>query len=252
MTGCEDLICEYVSRVEFFTLTDIIGLAREKGIAVTAVNWTVRKLVQEGKLARTGRGVYTSRVLQSFINAPDSDLMGFSAKMAELYPSVTCCFYKGSILAPLLHHLSYNEMTYIEVEREFTEIIFHRMRDEGRKVYLKPSTEMVRDYIDMSGGGIIIKPLVSGSPLVSEDGVPMPALEKLLVDVLCDADFSYLRGGEWLYMMDNAFSTFSINVSRLFRYAGRRGKKAEITEAIKTLNYDKQGMFHPAMDRSCP
>ncbi len=252
MTGCEDLICEYISRVESFTLTDIIRLAREKGLAATAANWTVRKMVLDGKLARTGRGVYTSRVLQRFRDVPDDELMELSIMIAEWYPSVNCCLYKGSILAPLLHHLSYNGMTYIEVEREFMGVLFHRMRGEGRKVYLKPSIDVVRDYIDMSCGGVIIKPLVSGSPLDSEDGVPMPALEKLLVDVLCDADFSYLRGGEWLYMMDNAFSTFSINVSRLLRYAGRRGKRAEITETIKTLNYDKQGMFHPAMDRSCP
>ncbi len=233
-------------------MADITGLARDKGFTATKVNWTVRKMTMDRKLVRTGRGIYTSRVLQTFRNIPDAELIGLSSMLAERYPSVNCCLYKGSILAPLLHHLSYNGMTYLEVERDYMEVLFHRMRDEGCKVYLKPSREMVRDYIDMAAGGVIIKPLVSGSPLVPEDGVPMPALEKLLVDVLCDADFAYLRGGEWRYMMDNAFSTFSINVSRLLRYAGRRGKREEIMEALKTLNYDKQGMFLPAMDRSCP
>ena len=61
----------------------------------------------------------------------------------------------------------------------------------------------------------------------------MPTLEKIIVDTLCDEDFSYLQGGEWEYIVENSFSLFTINSSRLSRYAGRRGKLQEIKEAVK-------------------
>lgn len=40
------------------------------------------------------------------------------------------------------------------------------------------------------------KNLVSEAPLQEVSGVPMPTLEKLLVDILRDTDFFYLQGSE--------------------------------------------------------
>ena len=107
-----------------------------------------------------------------------------------------------------------------------------KMYDAGEKVYLKPSREVMQNYIDISQPGVIIKPLISGSPVTIESGIPMPTLEKIIVDTLCDEDFSYLQGGEWEYIVENSFSLFTINSSRLFRYAGRRGKLQEIKDAV--------------------
>ena len=167
-------------------------------------------------------------------NEPDEPLTKLARQIFDQYPGVRACFYQGTILSPLLHHLSYNALTYIEVQRELTEILFHRLQDAGEKVYLKPSREVMQNYIDISQSGIIIKPLISGSPVTIESGIPMPTLEKIIVDTLCDEDFSYLQGGEWEYIVDNSFSMFDINSSRLFRYAGRRGKMQEIKEAVNS------------------
>ena len=63
----------------------------------------------------------------------------------------------------------------------------------------------------------------------------MPTLEKILVDIVCDEDFSYLQGGEWYYMIETAATQYSINKSRLLRYAGRRGKKKLIENKLEEL-----------------
>lgn len=63
----------------------------------------------------------------------------------------------------------------------------------------------------------------------------MPSLEKILVDTICDEDFSYLQGGEWYYMIETAATQYSINTSRLLRYAGRRGKKEMIEKKLKEI-----------------
>ena len=239
MTICAEYITKFAALHSAFSLPELMKAASDNGFTPTTVNWTIREMARDGRLSRIGRGIYTAKGNQEFEYGVDDALKKLSSTISEEYPSIGKCLYKGDIIAPLLHHLSHNALTYIEVERPLTEILFHRMKDEGHRVYLKPTWELLQDYADLSSEGIIIKPLVSGSPLSTMDGVPVPTLEKMIVDTICDEDFSYLRGGEWEYMLENAFGTFSVNISRLLRYAGRRGKEEEISEAIKKYRYDK-------------
>ena len=253
MIRCEQYIIEYAAEHESFHVADLLPVTDNAGYPETSVNWSLHKLSSEGKLFRTGRGIYSIRGNQLFRGVADTSLIEYASMVAEYYPMAQACFYKGTVLSPLLHHLSYNALSYIEVPRDLTEILFHHLRDAGEKVYLKPSREVVQNYIDFSQPGIIIKPLITGAPLTMESGIHVPTLEKLLVDTLCDEDFSYLRGGEWHYMLENAFSLFTVNQSRLLRYAGRRGKRLEITEAIKNLTYhDSKRMLYQRVDRVDP
>ena len=233
MTSCEKYILEYSAERDTFRSCDLLSAAGKAGFPNTSVNWFLHKLTSERKLSRIGRGIYSGTFRQEFKNEPDEPLINLARQILDQYPGVRACFYHGTILSPLLHHLSYNALTYIEVQRDLTEILFHRLQDAGEKVYLKPSREVMQNYIDISQSGIIIKPLISGSPVTIESGIPMPTLEKIIVDTLCDEDFNYLQGGEWEYIVENSFSLFTINSSRLFRYAGRRGKLQEIKEAVK-------------------
>ena len=50
-----------------------------------------------------------------------------------------------------------------------------------------------------------------------------PYLEKILVDIQKDADYSYLQGAESDNMLSNAESLYMINYSRMYRYGRRRG-----------------------------
>ena len=233
MTSCEKYILEYSAERDTFRSCDLLSAAEKAGFPNTSVNWFLHKLTSERKLSRIGRGIYSGTFRQEFKNEPDEPLINLARQILDQYPGVRACFYHGTILSPLLHHLSYNALTYIEVQRDLTEILFHRLQDAGEKVYLKPSREVMQNYIDISQSGIIIKPLISGSPVTIESGIPMPTLEKIIVDTLCDEDFNYFQGGEWEYIVENSFSLFTINSSRLFRYAGRRGKLQEIKEAVK-------------------
>ncbi|MBQ7518090.1 MAG: hypothetical protein IJU13_06680 [Bacteroidales bacterium] len=152
--------------------------ASEAGYSETSVNWTLRKLTTGGKLFRLGHGVYSVRGNQPFRDVPDESLIARAKEIIGKYPAVKACFYNGTILSPLLHHLAYNALTYIEVSRELTDILFHQLQDAGERVWLKPSYEVMQNYIDFSQQGIIIKPLISGSQLTTECGIPTPTLEK--------------------------------------------------------------------------
>ena len=62
------------------------------------------------------------------------------------------------------------------------------------------------DYIRLDKRSFIVKPLVSESPIQEVNGINVPRIEKLLVDIQCDRDFFYLQEQESLYMMQNAFT----------------------------------------------
>ena len=66
-------------------------------------------------------------------------------------------------------------------------------------------------------------------------GVTVPMLEKLLVDIRCDADFDYLGGGEAFRMLENAVSLYLVNRTKLLRYAGRRHCRVEFENDLNQL-----------------
>ena len=55
------------------------------------------------------------------------------------------------------------------------------------------------------------------------DGIFMPTLEKLLVDINADPDFYYVQGMEASYIIDNARTLYQLNTPKMLRYASRRG-----------------------------
>ena len=81
-----------------------------------------------------------------------------------------------------------------------------------------------------------MKNLVSEAPLQVVSGIPMPTLEKILVDILRDSDFFYLQGSESEHIIENAFKMYSVNRSRLFRYSNRRKVKDELLSILNNLN----------------
>jgi hypothetical protein len=59
----------------------------------------------------------------------------------------------------------------------------------------------------------------------------------MLVDIFCDdVIFSAQQGGEMRTIFKNAFEKYTINQSKMLRYADRRRKKEELNQFIKTIS----------------
>lgn len=89
------------------------------------------------------------------------------------------------------------------------------------------------DYVDLAEQCVIVKPLVTESPVKKIDGICTPTLEKLLVDINVDADFYYIQGIEASYIMENAKSRYQLNIPKMLRYASRRGVKEKLQSYLK-------------------
>lgn len=237
MTKVEQHIIEFAKASPLFTPSDLYNSSKE--ISRQYMQWSLVQLVSKGIISRVKRGLYKIAEKPLFSYDVKEGTKQLYDLLKEAFPYAPFCIYDGECLSPLQYHLSYNALTYVETDRAVAEAVFHTLQDKGYKVFYKPGKEEFQKYIDISTPAIIVKPMVSDSPLMTIDGVPGPSLEKLLIDIRRDKDFDYLAGEESSRMLENAFNMFPVNTTKLLRYAGRRGVRTEIENEIKGLNHDK-------------
>lgn len=237
MTKVEQHIIKFAQTSSVFSLADLYDSSVE--ISRQYMQWSLVRLVSKGTVVRVRRGVYKLAEKPQFSYRVKEDTKQLYALLREAFPYAPFCVYDGEVLSPFQHHLSYNAMTYVETDRVVAEAVFHALQDKGYKVFYKPGKDEFYKYIDISMPAIIVKPMVSDSPLREMDGVPGPTLEKLMVDIRRDKDYDYLSGEECLRMLENAFKMYSLNTTKLLRYAGRRGVRDELENELNGLNYDK-------------
>ena len=234
-------IMMYAENRESFRFDDLLSyLNNIINISKVTLSWYLREMVKDNILFKLGRGIYTTQQQHTMCYTPR--LRDKAIKIGKLitgaFPFINICVFDGQVLADFQHHISSNNLIYIEVEREAMESVFHWLKGEGYTTYLNPNKDFMYENIDISKDALIVKPHISESPVAEIRGVPTPRIEKILVDILCD-DMDYLHGSEWYYIFDYVFNTYSVNRSTLLRYASRRNAKDKIGNALKSLNvYD--------------
>lgn len=237
MDKVSSYVLGYAAERDSFTCSELMDST--DAISRTSLNWALVQLESCGELARIGHGVYAKSSKQKFIYTPGEEIENLYKSLKEQYPLAHFCLYGGDIFEPLQHHLSYNALTYVEADKSLTEILFHKFQDTGQKVFHKPSKELFYDYVDISSPAIIVRQLISGAPLKKSGKVPVPTLEKLLVDIRRNPDLDYLSGQESRYMLSTADDLYSLNRSALLRYAGRRGLREEFEKDLEEMINDK-------------
>lgn len=237
MNRSELAIIEYAESHSKFTTNEIYAhLIKEIQITKSSLSWYLNQFTANRNLVRIGRGLYSLGGKQMFVPIPSDEVSSVYSYLNEAFPFAHFCIYEGCIISQLQHHLSANNIIYVETDREAVESVFNLLRESGKTTYLKPSKELIYQYIEMSERAYFIKPLITESPLQNIQDVPSPTIEKLLVDIHKDVDFFYLQGTESSHILDNAFNLYTINETKLLRYAGRRGIKEEMKSNIESLS----------------
>ncbi len=124
-----------------------------------------------------------------------------------------------------MHHIPNLNLLFIDVEREVAESVFNLLNaDSLLRVFLMPDQTNFDRYISGSDA-IIIRPLISESPLQLVEGINTPTIEKVLVDILGDVEFSFLRGSEINYVYSTVFEMHNINKKQTFTLCCPSGTK---------------------------
>ena len=235
MTGISDSILNFASNMQQFSVDDIpVDVA--SGIERAKLSWYLGKLCRNGKLRRIGRGIYSLQSVNTFIVKANTKARTLYRSLSVQYPFADFCVYSANVITPLLHDMMPTNTLYIETNRDTVQSVFDMLSPKymGR-IFMAPTKEIATTYIDFGKENIIVKPLVTEAPLALDGKVPVPTLEKLLVDTRVDADFFYLHGYENLEMLRTAISHYDVNRNRLLRYADRRNAKESIIKDLETI-----------------
>jgi len=223
MNNIEQRIIGYIQVVGKCSSTEILSfLNQTEEVKKTTLYWYLNKLTGEHRLSRISRGMYSASGLTEFVPEVTEDMVAVNDILHRELPFSSFCIYKGTELAPYLHNIATNNVLYVETERDSCESAFNVLKREGYTCYIRPGKDMIYHYIDLADNVVFVKPLPSESPLQTVQGLSVPTLEKLLVDINVDEDFFYLQGSESFYILRNAAEKNVINRSRLLRYAKRR------------------------------
>ena len=183
-------------------------------------------MVRNGTLQRIGRVMFNLPDKPFFAMGVSNLVLEVSKNMKAHFPLVGFCLWDMESIRSFAHHLPARSFLIVEVEKAGRESVYDELKDKFEYVYYAEDSELAFKYLRIEKRIIFVKNLLTESPLQSMHGVPMRVLEKILVDVYCYKSlFGFIKCSEWEKLWETALSRYSINSTRLLRYAVRRGQK---------------------------
>jgi len=223
-----------------FSRKDLLSWMREVGLfrdgSEAAINPSLSLMVKDGELIKESWGTYLFPVQKKrlFFPIPSKEIRDINQLLKEDFPYTNFCVWDPQIIVPFMQHIPNLNLLIVEFERMAMEPAFNLLQEKvsERRVIFNPSSE---DYARYVSGfpSIIVKPLVSQAPLINFGGINMPSLEKLMVDVTGDVEFSFAQGAELYTIFENLLSSFAVNYKALYRYADRRARRSLVEDIVK-------------------
>lgn len=220
-----------------FTTDDIADFYSDINpeIPKTTVNWRVYELIQKGIIQRVYRGVFTLGKMVVYSPQLDNRSNIISKTLVKHFPFIDYCIWDTRLINEFAHHQISMNYLILEVEREVLDSVCNLLRKDIKQIVKHSNDDIFYDIIETLDSPIIIKPLVSESPVQVIENTKTVTVEKLLVDIIADKQLLSIPENETHKIVQNAFERYTVNKSKLFRYAWRRGKKEEINNILKTI-----------------
>ena len=198
--------------------------------------------MKEGVLQRIGRGKFTLGESRKYIPEISSVTKSIFKNLKNEFPYANLCVWNTSALNEFMQHQPNRFFLLVETDKETTNSAFYFLRDldsylEKKSVFIEPDKDILEKYVINEKEVIVIKSLISEAPSQKISEVETATIEKMLVDIFCDdVIFSAQQGVEMRTIFKEAFSKYTINQSKMLRYADRRKKKEELNQFVKTIS----------------
>ena len=229
---------KYFESKEFFTRDELWNfyIKNEPGLNEGTFGWRIYQLKAKRIINSNKKGIYTfafKPIYQPEIDPKPADLF---IKINKYFNGINACIWSSKQLSEFMLHIPGKYYTILEVEADACEAVFHYLKDlKFKNIYLQPTDKEIELYINELNEAIIIKSLVTKSPLQQLKKIATPRIEKILVDIFADKVlFNRFQGNELIVIFNNVYHKYEINFSKLLTNAKRRGKEKEIIQFIST------------------
>jgi hypothetical protein len=181
------------------------------------------------RLFRVGYDEYTiseRHFLPEYRPIYTEDVLRIEKFLKEKYPELSFVMFESVVLNEFLNHQIAQNTIYVQVEKDLSTFIFDLLKQElGGMVLYKPNKNEFSKY--WTRGCVVVLELISQAPMSSEQPHEI-TMEKMLVDIIADKSIEATYSpAELPEIFKNVRKNYRVDVKKMNRYAGRRGK-AEI------------------------
>ena len=215
---------------ETFTSADLFKFYQqfEPKIPKATVNWRIYKLVGKDILERIGKGKFRLGSGTLFIPEVNTKHFKINSAIKAKLPFSNFCIWDTSFVKEFAQHIPKNNISIVDVERGSEEAVYYILKEQFANVFLLPKKELLNNVVLELNKPIIVRTLVSEAPLREYRKILVATLEKVLVDLFSDEEFAYLQGNELRSIFQNAFTKYTINETKMVRYADRKRRKESL------------------------
>ena len=211
-----------------------IFLNEKPDLSGGAFRWTLYNLLQEQKIFKIEYDAYiTVKPQMLSIYKPNySDKAKALTKMLmEQFPQVRFVLFESVLLNEFLNHQIAQNTIYIQIEKDASSYIFDNLQEEymGSLLY-KPGKKEFDKY--WTRNCIVVLDLISQAPL-SQKKPHEITVEKMLVDIIAEKSMAAtFSPSEIPFVYENVIKNYQVDMRKMNRYAGRRGKASLIKEYV--------------------
>jgi hypothetical protein len=226
---------------EYFTSEELWNywIIRDPDLNRNTFYRRVNRLKNETGLTEILKNIYAFSDKPYFNPLKDNILRKIANIFKERFPEIDYCTWQTAWLHEFMIQQPGRHFIVFETEKDMVEQAFFLLKSPKWQVFLDADNTTI-DYLSMEDKDIIVvKSMISRSPLLIQEKISIPALEKVLTDVFCDRKlFSPYTGRELSNIFKYARKKYTINHSRLLNYAARRNRKEEILDFILQAEND--------------
>lgn len=218
-------------------------LQKEPDLKKTTFRWRVYTLKNDGVIYSPKLGLYVIDIKKEFKPSIDKKTDSLYKKIKNQFPYSDLCIWETNWLNNYMVHQAISNNIIVEIDKETAQSALAFLQESLKNIYLNPKKHEVENYILSGQSNIIIKNLVIESPVEEINGVVIPRIEKIIVDLFADNElFVTYQGSELKNIYKEFFNEFNINQSTIKRYATRRNLADELITFLReetTIDNDK-------------
>jgi len=199
-------------------------------------SWRINQLKSTGQIHQIGRGLY------SFISKPEFTPT-LSLKTKRLYnrvealvPGIEIVVWETPMLSDIIGQPIDKHFIFFHTKRDKIDLLHGKMLDFSRPTFPNPNKEIIEKYLLPLNEAIIILPLSTQTPIMKLNDFKTKTIEGLLVSACLVESILMPLGIDLNKLFAAALSKYNVNESKLLRYAGRRDRRTEISEILKTIS----------------
>lgn len=220
----------------FITREELFDFYRffEPELKEATFTWRIYSLKEKNILQSIRKGVYIISDKPQFVPPIDPKLKELARKIGKQFPVAKYCLWNTHWLNDWMIHQPGRFLLLVEVESSAAESVFNFLKDNYYKnVFFKPDDDILDRYVYEDKDSIIVKQLITRSPLRREKGIVFPALEKVMVDLFIERGlFAPCQGRELVHIYNHLHRQYALSITTLLAYAKRRNKKQELIDFI--------------------